>query len=101
MRTMGTKLSTMQYDLGKATTGHIRESHMDYMRLSQGRWTQMLAIIRQISSSTGHQVVKSPASLATKYVILPLSGQCSNTLLGENVVTSSGSSRTRVPNTNS
>lgn len=37
---------------------------MDYIRLSQSRWAQMLAIIRQMSSSTEHQVVKSLASLA-------------------------------------
>jgi hypothetical protein len=34
------------------------------MRLSQSRWTQLLAIIRQMSSSTEHQVMKSLASLA-------------------------------------
>jgi hypothetical protein len=37
---------------------------MDYMRLSQSRWTQMLAIVSQMSSSTEDQVVKSLASLA-------------------------------------
>jgi hypothetical protein len=39
-------------------------THIDYMRLSQSRWTQMLAIVSQMSSSTEHQVVKSLVSLA-------------------------------------
>ena len=39
-------------------------THMDYMRLSQSHWTQMLAIVNQMSSSTENQVVKSLASVA-------------------------------------
>ena len=47
-------------NLGKYSSS----THMDYMRLSQSRWTQMLAIVSQMSSSTEHQVLKSLANLA-------------------------------------
>lgn len=71
-------------NLGKYSSS----THMDYMRLSQSYWTQMLAVVSQMSSSTEHQFVKSLASLAYEVRHSTSSGQCSNTLLGEDVVTS-------------